>query len=326
MTAGDAARIRRLHSEAIVIDGMNNARMTGGYFRSMMDGGITATMIPVTISAPFRQTIDQLGELLKLVDENSDRVHIIRRAPEIEEAKRQGKLGLILALEDTRQLEDDLNLIRIYWELGIRRMQLVHRLQNTMGAGKAERHDSGLTRFGVQAIERMEKVGMLVDLSHCPPKMLSDAMEVVTRPVVLSHSNVKAVFDNPYNLSDDQIEMVARNGGVIGISGLPYFVAEREPTIDNVMDHIAHVEKRVGIDHVGIGLAIFEGHPASFYDQRDRSKDAYPPPPWTWPQGIETIALFPNLTHKLVERGYSEGAIKKILGGNFLRVFKEIWG
>lgn len=314
----------RIHSESIVIDGMSNAALTGDYFQRIVKGGISASMVPVSVSASFRKTIDQLSFLMNLVEDNRETVCIIRKASDIVEAKRAGKLGLILVLEDTRQLEDDLSLLRIFRELGIRRMQLVGTVQNSMGSGKRERHDSGLTNLGIRAIEAMEQMGMLIDLCHCADKTFAEAMQVVRRPVVLSHSNPKGCYQHGNNVSDEQLEMVAENGGVIGISGLPYFVAANSPTIDHVIDHVDYVVKRIGIDHVGIGLAIFENHPLSFYDQFKAREQIYGPAPWKWPKGIETIEDFLNLTVKLLERGYSEVDINKILGGNFLRVLQEV--
>ncbi|MBI2906562.1 MAG: membrane dipeptidase [Chloroflexi bacterium] len=319
------AAAKRIHREAIIIDGMNNARMSGEYFQSIIKAGITATTIPVSISATFRQTVDQLSGLLKLMDENKERVQVVRRADEIMEAKRQGKLGLILVLEDARQMEDDLDLLSVYREMGIRRMQVVYVMQNSLGCGKGERHDSGLTKLGVQAIERMEELGILIDLCHCAERTLQEALQVVRKPVVLSHSNVKGVYGHPNNLSDAQLEMIAKNGGVIGIASVPFYLAAKDPTLDQVVDHIDYVKKRIGLDYVGIGTAIFEGHPLSFYEQFKLPEDIYGKPPWPWPKGIETIVQFPNLTQKLLERGYSEGEMKKVLGENFLRVFRQVW-
>ncbi|MFH1485292.1 MAG: membrane dipeptidase [Chloroflexota bacterium] len=327
MSARDMkAQAHRIHQEAVVIDGMNNALMSGDYFRSIMKAGITATMVPVSISATFRQTVDQLSSLLKLVNEHQNRVSISRQTEEIRQAKQEGKLGLILVLEDSRQIEDNLDLLRAFWELGIRRSQLVYVMQNSMGCGKGERHDSGLTRLGVQAIKRMEELGILVDLCHCADRTLREAMEVAERPVVLSHCNVRGAYAHPNNLTDDHLEMVAKNGGVIGIASVPFYVAAEMPTIDQVIDHIDYVKSRIGIDHVGIGTAIFEGHPLSFYDQFKLPEDIYGKPPWPWPKGIETIERFPDLTQKLLERGYSEEDTKKVLGGNFMRVFRDVWG
>lgn len=318
-------RARKIHSEAIVIDGMNNSAMTGSYFESILRGGMTATNIPVSISAPFRETIRQLCDLLNLVDKHSDKVCVIKKAGDILEAKRQGKLGLILALEDTRQLEEDIDLLRIFYDLGIRRMALVYLNQNSVGTGKRERHDAGLTSFGVKVIQRMEDLGILIDLCHCSDRMLAEATEVVKKPTVFSHCNVKAVYPYMKNLSDEQLEWLATSGSVIGISGGGSVSEASERTVDKIVDHIDHVRNQIGIDYVGIGLAISEGRSPSFYEKL-LPKEIYGVRPRPPAKGIETIERFPILTEKLVERGYSEAEIKKVLGGNFLRVFQAVWG
>lgn len=323
MTLADVAT--RIHREAVAVDGMNNASMSGEYLLTMIEAGISATMIPVSITAPFRRTIEQLSRLLKVLDEHADKALIVRNTDDVLRAKREGKVGLALVLEDTRQIEDDLDLLRIFWQLGIRRMQLVYGNQNSMCSGRSDRRDAGLTRLGAQAIERMEKLGILVDLSHCPPTSMAEALEVASKPVVLSHVNVRGVYNHPNNVPDEQLDMVARNGGVVGISGVPFYVAPGKPNIDQLVNHVVYVEKRIGIDHVGIGTAIFEGHPLSFYEQFNLPEELYGKPPWTWPEGIHSIKDFPSITTTLLARGYSEGAVRKILGENFMRVFQAAW-
>lgn len=316
----------RIHRDAIVVDGMNNGRMSSEYFDKMLKGGITASMVPVTISAPFRETIRRLCDLLNLVEQNSEKVSIINKTSDIVEAKRLGKLGLILVLEDSRQLEDDIDLVRIFRDLGIRRMQLVYTIQNSAGCGKGERHDSGLSKFGVKLIEKMEELGILIDLCHAAPKTLKEAMEVIQKPAVFSHANVQGVYAHANNQTDEDMKWLAKNGGVIGIAGGggAWKVAER--TIDRIVDHIDYVRDRIGIDYVGIGLAIFEGHSPEFYSQFDLPPEIFGQWPRPPAKGIESIELFANFTQKLVDRGYSEVDIEKVLGGNFLRVFNEVWG
>ncbi|MCL5958428.1 MAG: dipeptidase [Chloroflexi bacterium] len=316
----------RIHRDAIVVDGMSNGRMSSEYFDKMLNGGITASMVPVTISAPFRETIRRLCDLLNLVERSFDRVSIVKKTDDILDAKRQGKLGLILVLEDSRQLEDDIDLLKIFRDLGVRRMQLVYTIQNSAGCGKGERHDSGLSKFGVKLIEKMEELGILIDLCHAAPKTLKEAMEVIRKPAVFSHANVQGVYGHRNNQTDEDLEWLARNGGVIGIAGGggAWKVAER--TIDRIVDHIDYVRDRIGIDYVGIGLAIFEGHSPEFYDQFDLPPEIFGQWPRPPAKGIESIELFGNFTEKLVERGYSEADIKKVLGENFLRVLRNVWG
>lgn len=326
--AKPSAHARELHESAIIIDGMNNSQMTGEYFDKLRRAGITCTMHPVAISTPFRQAIRQLCDFLNLVDQNRDKVLIVRKADDVLQAKREGKVGMVMVLEDTRQIEDDIDLIRIFHELGIRRMQLNYTTQNSVSCGKGDRpgHDSGLSAFGVRVVQKMEQVGMLIDLCHCSPRTLREAYEVVKKPAVLSHINVKGVYAHPGNLTDEELEMAKKNGGVIGISGAPFYVKDRTPTVDDIIGHIDYVKRKVGVDTVGVGLAIFEGHPPEFYHQFNLPEDRYGKPPWTWPKGIETIERFPVIMEKLLERGYTDAEVKKVMGENFLRVFRQVWG
>lgn len=323
-----SAHARQLHESAIVIDGMNNSRMTGQYFDALRRAGVTCTMHPVSITTPFRQAVRQLCDFLNLVDRNKDKALVVRGADDVLRAKKEGKVGIVMALEDTRQIEDDIDLIRIFHELGIRRMQLNYTTQNSVGCGKGDRpgHDSGLSAFGVRAVQKMEEVGMLIDLCHCSPRTLREAYEVAKKPAVLSHINAKGVYAHPGNLTDEEIEMAKKHGDVIGISGAPFYVKDRTPTIDDLIEHIDYVRRKAGVDTVAVGLAIFEGHPPEFYYQFNLPEDRYGKPPWTWPLGIETIERFPAITEKLLQRGYTDAEVKKVLGENFLRVFRQVWG
>lgn len=326
--ASISARARRIHETSIIIDGMNNSRMTGPYFDQIRRAGITCTMWPVSITAPFRQAIRQICDFWNLVDKNKDKVLIVQDASDVLRAKKEGKLGIVMVIEDTRQLEDDVDNIRIFHRLGVRRMQLNYSTQNSVGCGKGDRegHDAGLSGLGVRVIQKMEEVGMLIDLCHCSPKTLRDAYEVTKKPAVVSHINVKGGYAHPGNLTDAEQKMVKKNGGVIGISGVPFYVKDRMPTIDDMIDHIDCAKRVAGVDAVGVGTAIFEGHPPEFYYQFNLPEDRYGKPPWTWPKGIETIEKFPAITEKLLQRGYTDAEVKKIMGENFLRVFRQVWG
>jgi membrane dipeptidase len=168
---------------------------------------------------------------------------------------------------------------------------------------------------------------VLIDMCHCGPLTHADAANILTKPAIWSHTNVRAIHDHPNNLTDEQLDAVARNGGVIGISGIPFYTGTPGATIDRVIDHVDYVRDRIGIEHVGIGLAIFENHPPAFYDQfATLPEDVYGVAPWSWPPGISTISDFPNLTAALLQRGYSEGDVELIMGGNHMRVLEAAWG
>lgn len=322
----DRERAEGLHGRSVVIDGMNNAGITPDYLDQMLAGGVTAAMVPVSISDPFTVAVEKILSLRALVASNADRVLIVDGAEDIRRAKDEGKLGLILALEDTRALERDVRKIGLFRDLGIRRMQLVYTTLNDVGCGAGDRVDAGLSRFGVRVVEQLQAQRMLIDMCHAGPATHADAMELITRPCVWSHTNVRGVYDHPNNMTDEQLDVVAGNDGVVGISGVPFYTGAGDVTVSDVIDHVDYVASRIGIRHAAIGLAIFENHPLGFYDQfASLPVEVYGVAPWAWPDGIATIAEWPNLTGALVSRGYSDDDIALVLGGNYLRVLESAW-
>ena len=315
-----------LYRSTIVIDSMNNSGLTADYLTTVRDAGITAAMVPVSITDTFNAAVDKILDLRALVAANPDVAVIVRTVADIHDAKKHNKLGLILALEDSRQLDKDLRKVELFHDLGVRRMQLVYTTLNDAGCGAGDRVDTGLSRFGVSLVAELQNRGILVDLCHAGPLTLRDACEITTRPAIWSHTNARAVYDHPNNLTDEQLDLVANNGGVVGVSGIPFYSGGPGVRIDHVLDHVDHIVSRIGVAHVGIGLAIFENHPLSFYDRfASLPRDIYGDPPWAWPEGIATISDFPNLAGALADRGYDAEAVRAILGGNHLRLLEDAW-
>ena len=264
---------------------------------------------------------------------------LVRQVADIERAKAEGKLGLILHCQGTALIEDEIDLVDAYHQAGLRIVQLCYNTKNLVGDGASERTDCGLSYFGVKLIERLNALGMIVDCSHTGHRTSMEAVEVSTAPVIISHANARAVQDNGRNVSDELIRAVAESGGVVGTVGFPAFLTwEEQPTLDQFIDDIAYKANLVGIDHTGIGIDYYEGqHPieddaaaTARYERRLaqgqwRAED-YPPPPYKFPQGIETPRTLLRLTERLVERGFSEEDIRKVWGLNWMRVYREVWG
>lgn len=324
MTETDKGSIT--YESAIVVDSMNNARLTGDYLARVRDAGVTAAMVPASITDPFLPAVERILALRAVVDAVPDVATIIERPEDVARCKEQGLVGLVLALEDSRQIEKDLRKVRLFHDLGVRRMQLVYTTLNDAGCGPGDRVDTGLSRFGTDLLEEMERRGVLLDLSHASPLTLRDALAVATKPAIWSHTNVREVYDHRNNLTDEELDLVAANGGVVGISGIPFYAGGPESTLDTVLDHVDHVVRRIGVQHVGIGLAIFENHPLEFYERfASLPREIYGDPPWSWPKGIATVSDFPNIADGLARRGYSTEDIRAILGGNHLRVISAAW-
>jgi membrane dipeptidase len=315
-----------LYRRSVVIDAMNNAGLTGDYLRTVRDAGVTVAMVPASITDTFNAAIERILALREVVSANSDVVSVVQCVDDIKAAKAAGRLGLVLALEDSRQLEKDLRKVQLFHDLGVRRMQLVYTTVNDAGSGPADRVDVGLSRFGEQLVQEIQSRGVLLDLCHAGPATLRDAVAVATKPAIWSHTNTRAVFDHPNNMSDAELDLVAANGGVVGVSGVPFYACGPDGSIERVLDHVDHVVQRIGIDHVGIGLAIFENHPLSFYERfASLPREIYGDPPWSWPPGISTIGEFPNIAERLAARGYDDGQLEAILGGNVLRLLETAW-
>lgn len=320
-----SARARQLHESAVIIDGMCNSRLSGDYLDSLRKAGLTCTMVPVSISASFRQTVRQLCDVWNLLEKNQDKALIVTHADDVIRAKREGKIGLVLALEDTKQIEDDPDLLEVFHKLGIRRMQITYTTQNSVGCGKGDRegHDSGLSAFGVQVIKRMEEVGILIDLCHPADRTLAEAFEVLTKPAIFSHTNTRAVFQYHGNLTDQQLRTAKKKGCVVCIAAGGGLASEGDRTLDKLVDHIDHARDLIGINSIGIGLTLFEGQDPSF-TQAIKLPERYGQWPRPLPKDV-SFARYPFITERLVQRGYPEAAIKRILGENVLDLFRKVW-
>ncbi|ETX07486.1 MAG: hypothetical protein ETSY2_10955 [Candidatus Entotheonella gemina] len=331
--------VHDLHRDAIVIDmTCPLARMTR-YVDWWREGEATAIAPTITgMSGNARTGFSQIGGWHRYVRERDDAL-IVYRAADIERAHWEAKLGLILHCQGTALIEDDLDLIDAYYAAGLRVVQLCYNRKNLVGDGASERTDAGLSYFGVQLIERLNTLGMMVDCAHTGERTSLDAVECSTAPVIISHANARGLHDNRRNVSDELIKAIAASGGVIGTVGFPAFLVQTgQPTLDRFIDDFVYKADLVGIDHVGLGIDYYQGqHPVedvaaarARYDQLVAEgqwrPDDYPPPPYFYPEGIETPGTLQNLTQRLAERGFAENEIRKILGLNWLRVFRDIWG
>lgn len=234
------------------------------------------------------------GEDLKIVLNKSDLNDNKSRNP-----------GFVLAVEGGEVLEGKISNLRILYRLGIRCLTLTWNQRNQLANGIDEKDNrGGLTKFGKEVVSEMNNLGMLVDVSHLSEPGFWDVLEYSKKPVAATHSCCRALYDQPRNLTDSQLSALKDNGGVIGINFYPGFLTEGEALIEHVVDHIEHAVSIAGADYVGLG---------SDYDGIDKV-----------PLGLENISKLPNLTEKMLKRGWKEKEIKKVLGGNFVRVLYEV--
>lgn len=262
---------------------------------------------------------------------NSEVFCVIGVAQDLDRAKAQGKVGVIMGVQNAdhfQGVED----VKYFHQLGQRCAQLTYNTQNFLGTGGTERVDSGLSDYGVAIVKAMNEAGMLVDVSHCGDRTTLDAIEASAKPIAITHSNCRALNNHPRLKTDEAIRKLAAKGGVMGITGVRNFIRDREPTtVEHMVDHIDHVANLVGIEHVGIGSdADLNGYDDMPADQlkmlRGLYKSSYAFRDKLDTDGFDHPKKIYDLTGALVRRGYSDSDIELVLGGNFRRLLGQVWG
>ncbi|MDI3475148.1 MAG: rane dipeptidase [Thermococcaceae archaeon] len=253
--------------------------------------------------------LEVLNALLNDVDE-SESFEIVRNVKEMEDAINSGRVALWIGMEGGEPIGESLALLEVFYRLGLRVLTLTWSLRNAIGDGVFERTDGGLTNFGIEVLGKAEELGILIDLSHINEAGFWDALEVTSFPVMASHSNARALCDNPRNLTDDQILAIAERDGVIGAVAIPSFVDRERPTIERYIEHIAYMVDLAGYEHVGLGFDFV------YYLQGWSGKSV---------EGFEDESKIPELLERLNET-FSEKEVKAITFDNLKRLFERVVG
>lgn len=272
-----------------------------------------------------------VGRLNAYASEHPGRIVRVDSVADMEAVAGSDKLGFIVGIQNADHFVE-LDDVDLFYHLGQRVSQLTYNSRNLIGTGSTDRADGGLSGYGVQVIERMNAVGMAVDVSHCGDRTTLDAFEFSKKPVLITHSNCRALVPgHPRCKTDEAIKAAAKSGGVMGITGVRNFVRDKEPTtIEHLLDHYDHVAKLVGVEHLGVGSdmdpdgyddipepaysALKSGYKSSYGFRDKLDTDSFDHPKRMY-----------DLTEGLVRRGYSNGDIANILGGNFKRALADIW-
>ena len=325
------ARSRRVHDAAIIVDALQISNWGEAVFHNMRHGGLTAVNCTVSVLENFRQTIANFIEWDHMLDQYADLIMPVRSTADILAAKKADKTGIIFGFQNTTAIEDDIGLLSVFHTLGVRVIQLTYMEANLVGQGCLERVDAGLTRFGQEVVAEMNRLGIVIDLSHVGYRTTMDAIEASDKPVAFTHANPHSLCSHPRNKPDDAIKALAQKGGIIGATVFPPFLpAGNDSTIADVIDVIEYLVEMAGIDHVAIGTDFTEGQPREFFDWLLSGKSKQGPAmeldfPIQNPQGIQNATDFPHLTDALLARGFTESETQKILGQNMVRLFQEAW-
>jgi membrane dipeptidase len=332
-----------LHQKSIVISSLDslmrknlsNRSFVQGYFQKWKTGGITAQNVSVgkAKNPGFRSTVLDVCTWYRILEDFADHATQALSVEDIKRAKQSGKAAVIFGFQYAGPIEDELDFLLAFRKLGLRIMDLCYQRKNLIGDGCGERTNAGLSKYGIEVVEEMNRIGMLIDLTHSGRKTCMEAIEASKYPVIFSHTNVNALCDFNINATDEEIRALAERGGVMGIPPMSQYLrpdgAIEGSTINDYLDHIDYVVKLVGVDHVGLGMDLLEGETPENQAESDRMwPEMFKRPAILekkHPVGLQSIAEIGNVTKGLVARGYSDQEIQKIIGGNFLRVFEQVW-
>jgi membrane dipeptidase len=337
--------------DPIIIDGMGSAALLPGaqvpppaldgkpWLDRALASGLTAMNVTMGVtgvamgSDDFRTLLHTMHGYFCYFDLEPRLLHV-QRAEDIRRAKRENRLGIIFGCQGiASKIEGDPSLILIMARLGQRIMQLMYNERSAIGCGALETEDTGLTEFGRVCIREIDDCRMVVDLAHAGARTAREAIAFARGTPIITHGNVRALTNHARNAPDDVLRALSERGGVIGITAYAPFCEkgnDQRPSLDDVIDHVAYVAEKFGIDHVGIGSDFFEGESwvrfERFFRRRYPSIVGRYAMDTVYAEGFGIVDHFVDLPGGLRRRGFADADIAKVLGGNFLRVFEAVWG
>ena len=320
---------RSVHQSSVVIDGLIISKWDRSVFEDMRTAGLSAANCTVSVWEGFKETVANIADMKRMIRDNGDLLRLVRTTADIEAAKRSNKTGIILGFQNAQAFEDNLGTIEAFADMGVRVVQLCYNTQNLIGTGCYER-DGGLSGYGHEVIAEMNRTGIMIDLSHVGAKTSKQAIIASSKPVCYSHCLPSGLKEHPRNKSDEQLRFIASRGGFIGVTMFPPFLKRGiESTVDDYVEAIAYVINVAGEDCVGFGTDFTQGYGDSFFDwithDKGRHRRLTDFGTVRNPDGIRTIAEIPNLTEAMQRAGWTEPRIRKVIGGNWLRIFKDVW-
>lgn len=313
------------HEDTLLVEGVAPRNLTDEHLTEHRAGGVDAFVNTVTEThdATFEDAVLAIRDAQQRLAEYPNATQVCS----VDDIRTQGEISVVFGFQNTTALErnGDPNNVSIFAQLGVRVIGLTYNARNWAGNGCTERVDDGISKFGLSVIDALESNDILLDLSHAGPRTASEALDASSQPVVFSHSNAKSLHDHPRNISDELITSAADTGGVVGIAAYAPLVSD-DVTLDDYVDHIEYVVDLVGINHVALGCDLggdtWDTYPQLLIDDPDFPDIGGP----RRVPDLVTYADMPNLTVKLVERGFSRESIEAIMGENLLRVYEEVWG
>ncbi|MEM7131223.1 MAG: dipeptidase [Chloroflexota bacterium] len=326
-----------IHQELTVIDGLQYSKWDRSIFQQLQQGGLSAVHVTIAYWENMVEAIRNIGQWNRWFEEHGDLIMPVKVAEDIRIAKKLGKVGIIFGFQNCSPIEDDINLVEIFHQLNVRIMQLTYNNQSPLATGCYEDDDGGVTRFGKAVIQEMNRVGMIIDMSHSSDRSTLEAIELSARPITISHANPKFFHPALRNKTDIVLKALAQAGGMLGFSAYPLHLANgSECTLTAFCDMVAQTADLIGLDHIGIGTDLCVGHDYAVlewmrngrwskttdYGEGSASSKKWPAPL----QWLRNSTDFPNLTQGLLDKGFSKEETAKIMGQNWLNFYEQSFG
>ncbi|PSL00334.1 membrane dipeptidase [Murinocardiopsis flavida] len=318
----------------ITIDGCNPSNWgSPGVYTSLARGNVTAVNATIAIWEGFEATVDATAAWHRRFREEADALLPVRTTRDIVRAHETGRVGIVLGWQNIAPIGNDIERLEAFHVLGVRIVQLAYNVRNLVANGCYEPADEGLSMFGVKAVKKLNELGILVDLSHVGDQSSRHAIEDSDRPVAFTHANLREFCDHPRNKPAALVRALAEKGGVIGANAYPQFLPSGfDAGMAEYLDGLERLLDVAGIDHVGIATDQCEGHDRDFFEYLARLHGTTPhfdvriPGPNPAIKGLETNAEIPNIAAGLRGRGYGTEEVDKIMGGNWMRLYRDVWG
>lgn len=322
----------------LIVDGAEHHKWDRKILEILREGDISAVNVTLAIWEDAKETLENIGHWHRRFDEHADLIVPAFTVGDIKAAFEAQKTAIILGFQNTSPIEDNIDFVGIFASLGVRIIQLTYNTQNLVGSGCYEPEDSGLSSFGKDVIKEMNRHGVLIDLAHTGERTSMEAIEASSQPVAITHANPKWVKQVQRNKSEDMLRALSESGGVLGLATYPNLFST-DATVQQFSEMVARTVDFMGIEHVGIG----SDHNMGFTPDEKRwwargrwsrsvpsfmSAQGFHAPDWpniTWPDWFETPAGIQNIVRGLKEHGFSPSEVSAVMGGNFLRLFDQVF-
>jgi len=320
----------RLHRESIIIDGLNASHFRDPVILQRLEaGGVTAVQLTVAAWHGREETIESIADHYAIFEQNAARVVPVYEVADIYRAKTTGRVGIIQGFQGGEPIGDNLKMLAVYRRLGVRVIQLTYNATNLIGSGYRVTEDAGLTGFGREAIAEMNRLGIIVDLSHCGDRTTREAIDASRRPVSINHANSRRFYDGLRNKDPEALQALAAKGGMVGaIAFAPTLTAGRHATLEDYLRAIDDLVDLIGVDHVGLGPDFMEEMPRATAEgalkgfSAEGSSAFFSARPL---DGFASVSEMGSVTAGLLARGYSPDDVRKVVGSNWLRFYEKSW-